>query len=197
MTNKSDAASSTQPRTVRQRVYDFTGLPTHRKLERLRDMGLYVEGDCDLPRDKCDLVWLARAKEKGLVDALLDGDAAASRTVEAQDENSDYGVYMNQTNPLSQMRSAQRIFGKSPISLLEWLKERHENCARLADQKTGDDQTGWLEDEKYFALAINTLAKAEEKLAEFGQEWDGEKYVFNGQDNPNPKLKRYMRNIRG
>jgi ClpX C4-type zinc finger len=99
MTNKSEAASSTQPRTIRQRVYDFMSLPTHRKLERLRDLGLYVDGDCDLPGDKCDLVWLVRAKERGLADALLDGELAASRTVE-QPEGWDFGALLSAARDL-------------------------------------------------------------------------------------------------
>src|SRR5580658_786373 len=36
----------TEP-SARQLVYAFMELPTHRKLERLRDLGLYEEGDCD------------------------------------------------------------------------------------------------------------------------------------------------------
>jgi hypothetical protein len=42
--------------------------------------------------------------------------------------------------------------------VVEWLQERHYNCLRHAEQKTGDDRDGWLEDAYFFELALTTLA---------------------------------------
>lgn len=45
-----------------------------------------------------------------------------------------------------------------PQTLLEWMRERHANCLRLASQKSGEDKLGWLEDAEYFRQAIERLA---------------------------------------
>ena len=50
-----------------------------------------------------------------------------------------------------------------PAKVVEWLKERHENCIRHAARKTGDDRDGWLEDAYYFELALAALAARGEK----------------------------------
>jgi hypothetical protein len=42
--------------------------------------------------------------------------------------------------------------------LRDWLEERRQNCLRIAEQKTGNDKTGWLEDAEYFRAAIAALA---------------------------------------
>ena len=42
--------------------------------------------------------------------------------------------------------------------LLEWLRERYENCLNIAKQKTGEDQMGWLDDAYYFRLAIEAVS---------------------------------------
>jgi hypothetical protein len=47
---------------------------------------------------------------------------------------------------------------RAPAKLTEWLKERYDNCVRHAEQRTGDDRDGWLEDAYYFELALTTLA---------------------------------------
>jgi len=70
-TYESVARAEPDKPTPRQLVYRFMQLPTHSKLERLRDLGIYVEGDYDLPGDECDLVWVKRAKEAGCLDELL------------------------------------------------------------------------------------------------------------------------------
>jgi len=43
------------------------------------------------------------------------------------------------------------------MKLIDWLKERKANCERIAAEKTGADRAGWLEDGKYFNLAIAAL----------------------------------------
>ncbi len=44
-----------------------------------------------------------------------------------------------------------------PLSLEDWLRERHENCLRLAEQKVGAEREGWLEDAAYFSRAMTTI----------------------------------------
>jgi hypothetical protein len=44
-----------------------------------------------------------------------------------------------------------------PVELVEWLRERYDNCIRIAAQKTGDDKEGWLDDAAYFRWAIETI----------------------------------------
>lgn len=61
----------------------------------------------------------------------------------------------------------------SGMSLLDWLQERYDNCLRIAAQKTGEDQKGWLDDAHYFNLAIAMLQEPK----------------------ANPRLKRYIRNL--
>src|ERR1035438_10261587 len=41
-----------------------------------------------------------------------------------------------------------------PLTLVEWLIERKENCKRIAARTTGSNRDGWLEDERYFTEAI-------------------------------------------
>ncbi len=34
--------------------------------------------------------------------------------------------------------------------VLEWVRERYDNCIRIAAQKTGPEKAGWLTDAAYF-----------------------------------------------
>lgn len=43
--------------------------------------------------------------------------------------------------------------------LIKWLRERMDNCLRLAAEKTGTDSIGWLVDASYFSTAIELLRK--------------------------------------
>jgi hypothetical protein len=38
--------------------------------------------------------------------------------------------------------------------LVEWLKERRENCLRIAAISTDEQRAGWEEDAEYFTAAI-------------------------------------------
>lgn len=53
--------------------------------------------------------------------------------------------------------------------LMDWLRERHGNCLRLAAEKNGADQAGWLEDATYFDQALTELERQETHLALFAQ----------------------------
>lgn len=49
--------------------------------------------------------------------------------------------------------------GLSKQEILVWLRERKENCFRIAEKKTGSDRTGWLQDARYFGDAIKLIEK--------------------------------------
>ena len=54
--------------------------------------------------------------------------------------------------------TAERNGGMMPKpTLIEWLRERYENCLRHARQKPGWDRDGWLEDAAYFKEALDRL----------------------------------------
>jgi hypothetical protein len=46
--------------------------------------------------------------------------------------------------------------------LKSWLKERLENCERIAATKTLSDRAGWLEDARFFRAALESLTNGEE-----------------------------------
>ena len=52
-----------------------------------------------------------------------------------------------------EMREAVAV----PLEL--WIKERLQNCRRIAATKSGDARAGWLEDAAYFEHTLAALAK--------------------------------------
>lgn len=46
------------------------------------------------------------------------------------------------------------------VTVIEWIEDRRANCERIAATKTGPDREGWLEDERYFAAAVDKLISA-------------------------------------
>lgn len=60
-----------------------------------------------------------------------------------------------------------------PLSdVTAWLRERLDNCQRLAARKAGTDRAGWLEDAAYFTAALNAVSSLErcrEALAPFSR----------------------------
>ncbi len=46
------------------------------------------------------------------------------------------------------------------MNLMDWLHERADNCRAIASQKRGADRDGWLEDARYFDMAITTIENA-------------------------------------
>jgi hypothetical protein len=46
-----------------------------------------------------------------------------------------------------------------PISLLEWIDERLQNCLRIAQNKQGDDRDGWIEDAAYFTAIKDSVSR--------------------------------------
>jgi hypothetical protein len=46
---------------------------------------------------------------------------------------------------------------KLPIPVDMWVRERLENCLRIAKERTGKDRDGWLEDAKYFRAILARL----------------------------------------
>jgi hypothetical protein len=54
----------------------------------------------------------------------------------------------------------------SDLSLIAWLKERLDNCRRIAAEKRGADRQGWLEDAGYFLRAIEAIQRLVEASAD-------------------------------
>jgi hypothetical protein len=57
------------------------------------------------------------------------------------------------------------IAGFDVPQTVEWLKERLDNCQRLAARKTGTDRDGWLEDAAFFHSALVHLTSRPQATA--------------------------------
>lgn len=44
------------------------------------------------------------------------------------------------------------------MTAAEWIRERLDNCQRIAATKAGTERDGWLEDADYFAATLEALA---------------------------------------
>jgi hypothetical protein len=47
------------------------------------------------------------------------------------------------------------------LTVEEWVRERLDNCHRIAAKKVGADREGWLEDARYFQRILARLAAHE------------------------------------
>jgi hypothetical protein len=45
-------------------------------------------------------------------------------------------------------------------AVIKWLRERRENCKRIAQGKLGDDRRGWLVDAEWFDRTIALLEES-------------------------------------
>jgi hypothetical protein len=61
----------------------------------------------------------------------------------------------------------------SKTQLAEWVRERLDNCQRLAATKTGADRDGWLEDAHYFAEILRVVSATVEPKSDHPFYLDG------------------------
>lgn len=48
-------------------------------------------------------------------------------------------------------------YADEEVTLKEWVRDRKNNCLRIAESKTGADRDGWLEDASYFQQILDIL----------------------------------------
>jgi hypothetical protein len=54
---------------------------------------------------------------------------------------------------------SSKMKSKFPLPLIDWVKERRDNC--IAAARAGADRDGWLEDASYFQMILDALGAAE------------------------------------
>ncbi len=59
---------------------------------------------------------------------------------------------------------------REPMTTVEWLYERRDNCTRIANLKFGVDREGWEEDEAFFQAAIDEIVDGHAKIVELESE---------------------------
>jgi hypothetical protein len=56
-------------------------------------------------------------------------------------------------------KMAKLLADALPMPLEAWVRERLDNCLRIAASKGGADRAGWIEDARYFRAILARIAQ--------------------------------------